>query len=177
MRVAITNLVHQAQTQLSSPQRLDLPDSEAISGDAALRLVPALRGFLSSVNEEDSPVSVVDYKIWNRQADSEAEPHNFALRLELAIFPGDQSFTLTRYEDFASRLANLLEREPGEAVRAELQIVQARRGAANQMPCLILFLFAGAAIREQALMRCSFGLARVQQALLFEARAIRQGRI
>ncbi len=176
MRVAIRNLANDAQS--SSFEKLDLPDSQGSNGDDALRQFPALRGFVSSLAEEkDGPLFSVDYKLWNVNGGSEVESDTLVLRLELAIFHGDRAFGLAQYEDFASQLGKLLEREPGETVRVELQIVPPRRFANNEQPCLLLFLFAYGSSREQALMRCSFALARVQQALLFEARAVRQGRI
>jgi hypothetical protein len=43
--------------------------------------------------------------------------------------------------------------------------------------CLRLLLFARGAAQDQAQLRWSLGLVRVQQALLFLARAIRQNRV
>jgi hypothetical protein len=77
----------------------------------------------------------------------------------------------------ADRLAALLEREPGDSLRVELQILPAQSAGGRQGFCLRLLLFSRGAGQQQAQLRWSLGLARVQQALLFLGRAIRQGRL
>jgi hypothetical protein len=58
-----------------------------------------------------------------------------------------------------------------------LQILPAEFADGRRGFCLRLLLFSRAAAQEQAKLRWSLGVARVQQALLFLARALRQGRL
>jgi hypothetical protein len=58
----------------------------------------------------------------------------------------------------------------------ELQISPAAFSGGRQGFCMRLLLFSTGE-RQQAQLRWNLGLARVQQALLFLARAIRQGRL
>ena len=107
---------------------------------------------------------------------SESEPILFASRVDLTISNGAQSLHRHQYEDFAADLAQLLEREPGDALGVELQIASARIPDGRQGLSLGISLVARGVGRDQAQLRWSLGLARVQQALWFEARALRQGR-
>ena len=161
---------------ISGPKRLDSRDAGAIRSDAAAREFAVLRGFLSSLNDEESPFSVLSYKLWSADGNLESEPIIFASRVDLAISQGSQSLDRQEYEDFASSLAKLLEREPGEALRVELQIASARQDGGQGLSLGVLLLAHGAG-RDQAQLRWSLGLARVQQALWFGARALRQGRL
>jgi hypothetical protein len=140
------------------------------------REFPVLRGFLSSVSDEESPFSIVSYKLWSADSNLESEPIVFASRVDLTISHGAQSLDRHQYEDFAAGLAKLLESEPGDALRVELQIASVRFPDGRQGLSLGILLVARGVGRDQAQLRWSLGLARVQQALLFEARALRQGR-
>ena len=157
-------------------EQLDSLETEAITGDAATHQFPVFRGFLASLRE-DSPFSILSYKIWNARSNSESEPIVFASRVDLTISQGTHGLDRQQYEDFASGLAKLLEREPGDALRAELRIASARSPDGRQGLSLRVLLLARGEGREQAQMRWSLGLVRVQQALLFEARALRQGQL
>lgn len=113
--------------------------------------------------------------MWTAQ-DQGAEPNVFASRIDLMISQGENPGHAL-YEEIAARLAGLLEREPGDALRAELHVSPAEFAGGRTGFCLRLFLFSRAATEEQAELRWNLGLARVQQALLFIARAIRQRRL
>jgi hypothetical protein len=158
------------------PEQLDGRDTEAIRGDAAAREFAVLRGFLSSLSDNESPFSIVSYKLWGADSNVKSEPIVFASRVDLTISNGAQSLDRHQYEDFAARLAKLLEREPGDALGVELQIASARFPDGRQGLSLGVLLLAHGTSRDQAQLRWSLGLVRVQQALLFEARALRQGR-
>ncbi len=108
--------------------------------------------------------------------DTGADLNIFASRIGLLISHVAEEAGQPEYEDLARRLAELLEREPGDALRAELQVSPAQLAGGRQGFCLRLLLFASGAAPEQAQLRWTLGLARVQQALLFLARAIRQNR-
>lgn len=135
---------------------------------------PVLHGFLSSLNTDESPYSFIGCEVWNARDESQQDPAIFASRIDLTISQHGQELDRVQYENFVSRLAQLLERESGDSLRVELQIASALSPAGARGLCLKLFLFACAAGQEQAQLRWSLGLARLQQALLFEARAIRR---
>ena len=152
---------------------LDLrEDPGAVERIEIARRHPALRGFLLSLNAEESPFSTLGCKVWNDDQEG-AERCIFASRVDLLLSPDSSRVGQEQYEEFARRLATLLEREPGDSVRAELHIVRAEILGGPQGFCLRLFLYARGVRPEQAQLRWGLGIARVQQALLFVARAIR----
>jgi hypothetical protein len=141
------------------------------------RRYPPLRIFLSAVNSADSSFSSVSV---STRADSPAsvsagESYEFASQARLVFAHPSLNFKRERFASLTAGLKELLERDSGEATRAVLRIspcdfpAQGRRGF-----CLSLRLVAHAVSAEQAEMRCGLGLALLQQALLFSARALRQ---
>lgn len=175
MRVVVTNDSGQGCT-VAGPERLDLrQDPRAIERIDAAREHPALRALLLNLNSEESPFWTFGCKVWTAQ-DHGAEPNVFASRIDLIISQGANPGR-AQYDEIATRLAGLLEREPGDALSAEVHISSAQFAGGRDGFCLRLFLFARAAGEEQARLRWNLGLARVQQALLFLARAIRQNRV
>lgn len=178
MRVVITTDTAPERSAIGShdPKQLDGWDADAIRGDDASRESAVLRGFLSSLSDKESPFSIVSHELWSADSNVESEPIVFVSRVDLTISNGAQSLDRRQYEDFAAELAKLLEREPGGALGVELQIASARFPGGRQGLSLGVLLLAHGASRDQAQLRWSLGLARVQQALLFEARALRQGR-
>jgi hypothetical protein len=110
--------------------------------------------------------------VWNDDQEG-AERCIFASRVDLLLSPDSSRVGQEQYEEFARRLATLLEREPGDSVRAELHIARAEISGGPQGFCLRLFLYARGARPDQAQLRWGLGIARLQQALLFVARAIR----
>jgi hypothetical protein len=152
-------------------------DPGAIARIDAARRHPSLRGLLLNLNEDESPFSTLGCKVWSLTEGAGAESSEFASRIDLVASQGAQELDEARYHDLAHRLAELLEREPGDALRVEVQILSAQFAGGRQGFCLRLLLFSRGAGQEQAQMRWSLGLARVQQALLFLARALRHGRL
>ncbi len=146
------------------------------------RIAPArqhlpLRSFLAAVNSPDSSLSSASV---STQSDSPAggsagEAYGFASQARLVFVEPSLNFEQYRYVDLTAGLKDLLERDSGDAMRAVLRIspcdfpAQKRRGY-----CLNIRLVAYGVSPEQAEMRWGLGLARVQQALLFSARALRQ---
>lgn len=159
-----------------APEQLDVRDTDATTGDILARGSSVLRGFLSSLSDEESPFSIIGHKLWSAASNLKSEPIAFASHVDLAISQGAQDLDRLQYEDFAAGLAKLLEREPGDALCAELQIASVQSPDGRQGLALRISLLARGAGRDQAQLRWSLGLARIQQALLFEARALRQGR-
>lgn len=175
MRVTVATDNHERVVHSDS---LDLRDDpRAIGRIDAARRYPSLRGLLLNLNEDESPFSTLGSKVWSLAEAAGAEPNEFASRIDLVASQGAQELDKDRYHDLARRLAELLEREPGDALRVELQILPAQFAGGRQGFCLRLLLFSRGAGPEQAQMRWSLGLARVQQALLFLARALRHGRL
>jgi hypothetical protein len=149
---------------------------------AVERIAPArqhlpLRSFLAAVNSPDSSFSSASV---STQSDSPAgvtagEAYEFASQARLVFVEPSLNFEPDRYLDLTAGLKDLLERDSGDAMRAVLRIspcdfpAQKRRGF-----CLNIRLVAQGVSAEQAEMRWGLGLARVQQALLFRGRVLRQ---
>jgi hypothetical protein len=177
MRVIVTNDSGQS-CAVAGPERLDLREEPgAIERIDAARQHPALRGLLLNLNAEESPFSTLGCKVWPATESGGAEPSVFASRIDLIVWQSAAGLGQAQYDDLATRLAGLLEREPGDALRVVLQIAPAQFAGGRQGFCLRLLLFASGAAQEQARLRWTLGLVRVQQALLFLARAIRQNRV
>ena len=159
------------------PERLDLrEDPGAIARVDCARQYPNLRALLLNLNDDESPFTTFGCKVWASTEASAAEPNEFASRIGLVTSHGKE-LGEDGYADLARRLVGLLEREPGDALRAELQILPATLAGGQLGFCLRFLLLARGAGEKQAQLRWNLGLARVQQALLFLARAIRQNQI
>lgn len=176
MRVTVTNDSGKG-CPVAGPERLDLREEPArIDRIEAARRYPAFRGLLLNLNSDESPFATFGCKVWIEDVEG-AEPIVFASRIDLIISQDAERLGRAQYEEMASRLASLLERESGDAARVELLISPAQFAGGFEGFCLRLLLFARGAKQDQAQLRWSLGLARVQQALLFLARAIRQNRV
>ncbi|PYU26976.1 MAG: hypothetical protein DMG32_08925 [Acidobacteria bacterium] len=177
MRVIVTRDTQESCSAAVGPERLDLKeDPGAVARIDLARQYPSLGGFLLNLNAEESPFATFGCKVWASTEGAGAEPSEFASRIDLIVSRGAEEPDEAQYDDLARRLAELLEREPGDALRVELQVSPAQLARGQQGFCLRLLLFARGAGEKQAQVRWSLGLARVQQALLFLARAIRQNR-
>lgn len=177
MRTIITKN-DQEICDVAHPERLDLrEDRGAIACIDCARQYPNLRTLLLNLNADGSPFTTFGSKVWASSEGPGAEPSEFASRIDLIISAGRNPPDEVQYHDLARRLAELLEREPGDPLRAELRISPARLEGGRQGFCLRVLLLARAAAQQQAQLRWSLGLARLQQALLFLARAIRQNRV
>ena len=176
MRVIVTDDSGQG-CSVAGPERLDLREEPAgIDRIDAARRYPAFRGLLLNLNSDESPFATFGCKVWTEDGEG-AEPIGFASRIDLVISQGADRLGRAQYHEMATRLAGLLGREAGDAVRAELHISPAQFTGGFEGFCLRLLLFARGAAQDQAQLRWSLGLVRVQQALLFLARAIRQNRV
>jgi hypothetical protein len=174
MRVTVTE-VEQQVGGLSEP--LDLrQDPRSIASIDAARQHPAFGGLLLYLNSEESPFSTLGCKVWSSIDDSEPEPNKFASRIDVVIRQDAGGHGKVQCEELARRLAELLEGEPGDALQAELHIARTALASVRQEYCLRLILCSRGRGEQQARLRWTLGIARVQQALLFLARAIRQSR-
>jgi len=166
---------------------LDLRDNpEALDPLEEPRLHPPLRSFLAAVNSTDSLFSAVRCRTWLAPAalapgaTTEQEPTGaacaFASQVELIFAQESWNFARNRYEDLTRRLQELLTREASaEAMRAELRVRPFHSPGAERWGfCLVIVLHAPGDTPERAELRWGLGLARVQQALLFISRVLRQ---
>ena len=177
MRVIVTKDSRES-CRVAHPEKLDLrQEPGAIARIDVARRHPALRSLLLNLNDDESPFSTFACKVWSSTDAPGAEPGLFASRIDLLASLGTAELGEAHYDDLAGRLAALLEREPGDALRVELRISPAQLASGGQGFCLRILLFARAPAQEQAQLRWSLGLARVQQALLFLARGIRHHRV
>ncbi len=138
---------------------------------------PPLRSFLTAVNSGDSLLATAACKTWHGAAtDATAgESHEFAGRVDLAFAGEALNLQRSHYEELTRKIEELLAREPAEALRAQLLVLPCDFVALGSRGfCLRILLWARGATPEQAELRWGLGLARVQQALLFSSRVLRQ---
>ena len=157
---------------------LDLrANPHAIEGVAAARKYLPLRNFLTSVNSEESIFASAGATTKSDlpAAVSAGLAYEFASQTMIVFV--DPSFNSERkiYADLASGLKELLERDSADTVRLVLRISACDFTAQNQVGfCLSIRLVAEGTSAQQAELRWGLGLARVQQALLFRSRALKQ---
>lgn len=136
-----------------------------------------LRNFLAAVNGADSMflTSRATTKSDLPAAVPADRADEFASRLTVVF--ADSSFNSERknYAELASALKELLERETADAVRAVL-LISGCSFANEKRPgfCLGIRLVAEGESTQQAETRWGLALARVQQALLFRSRTLKQ---
>jgi len=148
-----------------------------------------LRNFLVAVNEPDS----LFFTAWCKtRSEDDASPeqeqrrasesgaqsqgHTFATQVELAFALEALNRTPEHFAEVARQLSELLAREAGaDSLAAQISLRNCRYTAAGHQGFLLrIELRASGATSEQAELRCGLGLARVQQALLFTSRTLRQ---
>jgi hypothetical protein len=154
--------------------RYDLrSDPQALERIEPARCHAPLRALLTHLNSEGSPFQTFGCKAWSVEESGAEEAHVFASRVDVAFLSERDNFRRSTLEDFAQRVAQLLESESG-AVWAELRVAPASFAAGNTGYCLRLTLCARGNTPQQAEMRWGLAVSHVQQALLFAARALRQ---
>jgi hypothetical protein len=153
---------------------LDLRETpRLIERIAAAREFAPLRAFLGAVNERDSLFYTARSKISRAAAGTDQE---FSARVEIAFASDALNANRMEWGQVAGQLSELLTRESGgETVSLELRLRPCQYKARGQDGfSMEMELRAWGASAEQAQMRGGLGLARVQQALLFISRAMRQ---
>lgn len=148
-------------------------DPAAVQRIAAAREHAPLRSFLININADGSVFATVACKVWSGTEAGGAKL--FASYTDVMFLQESMNFGSGPQLALARRLAQLLEQEPGEALRAELHILSVTFAADEDGSCLRIILYAHGETLEQARMRWGLGVARVQQALLFVARELRRG--
>jgi hypothetical protein len=142
---------------------------------AALEYAP-LAGFLNVVNGAGSLFSTVRAKVWEEPASQAGAEFTFHSRVDLMFARPEFNFISGRYEDAVQRLVALwMKDSSGDALSVRMEILPCVYGdAKREGAALRLTLTARSASAEQARVRWGLGIVRVQQALLFVSRAMRQ---
>jgi hypothetical protein len=152
-------------------------DPRTIDRIAAARPYLPLRNFLISVNGEESVFTTASATTKSDMpaAVSAGPAYEFASQIRIVFSEPSLNWERRHYEALGSGLRELLERDTKDTVRAVLRIspcdftTEHRRGF-----CLTIRLVAEGSSTQQAELRWGLGLARVQQALLFRSRVLKQ---
>jgi hypothetical protein len=150
---------------------------QAIEQIAAARHYLPLRNFLASVNGGESIFATA---CASTKSDLPAAvfadlAYEFASQARIVFAEPYLNWERRQYADLSSGLKELLERDAADAIRVALRISSCDFTAAKQRGfCLDIRLVAEGNSAQQAELRWGLGLARVQQALLFRSRAIKQ---
>jgi hypothetical protein len=150
---------------------------QAIQRIAAARRHLPLRNFLAAVNGAESMFATASSaaRLDLPSAASAEQIYEFASQAKIVFAEPSLNFVSKHYVDLSSGLKELLERDAADTVRVLLRIspcdfkVENRRGF-----CLSIHVTAEGGSPQQAELRWGLGLARVQQALLFRSRALKQ---
>jgi hypothetical protein len=162
---------------------LDLRENPAaITRISAAQEYSPLAGFLTVVNGAGSLFSTVRAKVWEETASQASAEFTFHSRVDLIFARAEFNFISERYEDAVQRLVALWMKDTsGDALSVRMEILPCDYVAANtdrakkkDGAALRLTLTSRSASAEQARVRWGLGIVRVQQALLFVSRAIRQ---
>ena len=136
---------------------------------------PPLRGFLSAVNGEGSLFSTVRSKVWAAASAQANEEPAYSSRFDIVFTHDSLNSTAERYEEVVRRLVELWMKDPAESLSVRLEILPcAYKEAAIEGAGLRLVFAACGNSPEQARTRWGLGLMKIQQALLFVSRAMRQ---
>jgi len=132
---------------------------------------PPLRSFLAALNSEDSLFATLRCRAEAATAGAESEfSTEVALAFVLPAFNADPE----RYENLTARLQELLTAGAADTLTATLRVRRCLLPPAGTRGlCLLIRLAAHGATPQQAELRWSLGLVRVQQALLFLSRTFR----
>jgi hypothetical protein len=150
--------------------------------DAVARIAAAsehmpLSGFLRLVNGEGSLFRTVRAKVWAEGPSSGGEECAFHSRVSMIFTRDEFNFVPERYEDVVRRLVELWMKDfaSADTLAVCLEMVPCQFAAQDRLGiALRVILTARGATPEQAQTRWGLGLARVQQAILFVSRAMRQ---
>lgn len=137
---------------------------------------PPLRSFLAAVNSADSVFATARCCTrLDQDAPTAAGSCEFACSLDLVFAFDDLNFDRSHFDGLTRRLEELLSRDaPADALCVELRIRLCHFRASGRTGfALRIALAARGDAPEQAELRWSLGLVRLQQALLFLSRVIR----
>lgn len=184
MRVEAVNSLGVSNTSIEFPgsgadgtQYIDLRENPAaVTEIKEARENPPLASFLTAVNGPGSLFITARAKVWNEPTSNAATEFTFHSQIDLMFMQESFNFMPERFEELERRLVELWMRESsGDALSARLEILRCKYGAARKEgAALRLTLVAKSASADQARIRWGLGIVRVQQALLFVSRAMRQ---
>jgi hypothetical protein len=190
MRVEAVNSVGVSAAAIEIPwssadgnEYLDLRENPAgIAQIAVAREHTPLAGFLAAVNGPGSLFATVRAKTWDETGGPAGAEFTFHSRVDLMFARAEFNFMAERYEDVARRLVELWMKDAsGDTLSVRIEIlpcdyIVAKTGgpAKTEGAALRLILSSRSASAEQARVRWGLGIVRVQQALLFVSRAMRQ---
>jgi hypothetical protein len=149
----------------------------AIKQIAAARQYLPLRNFLASVNGAESIFTTVSATTKSDLPPgvSADQAYEFASKARIVFEEPSLNWERRHYADLCTGLKELLERDVADTIRATLRISSCDFAAENRHGfCLDIRLVAEGNSAQQAELRWGLGLARVQQALLFRSRALKQ---
>jgi len=149
----------------------------AIEGISAARQYLPLRNFLTSVNGPESVFATASAatKADLPAAVSAGPAYEFASQATIVFAVPSLNWERRPYMDLCSGLKELLERDTANAARTVLRISSCDFTEENRRGfCLSIRLVAEGSSAQQAELRWGLGLARIQQALLFRSRALKQ---
>lgn len=142
----------------------------------AARQYPPLGRFLATVNSEDSVFATAACRAHAEPHSGDAAPHRFSSRVALVFASNDFNFDRVHYEGLIGQMERLLLGDtPDDALDVRLRIgpcvfAQLRREGFH----LVIRVEARGDTAQRAEVRWGLGLVRVQQALLFLSRVVRQ---
>jgi hypothetical protein len=151
-------------------------NTAAISQIEVAREYSPLAGFLTVVNGAGSLFATVRAKVWEETALHAGAEFTFHSRVDLMFARNEFNFTSKRYEDAVQRLVALWMKDTsGDALSVRMEILRCAYGTEKKEGAAMrLTLTSRSASAEQARVRWGLGIVRVQQALLFVSRAMRQ---
>ena len=179
MRVEIVEDDEKAKPALTFPPENVGPreNPRAMDNFAAARRYPPLRNFLAAVNTPDSLFIITCAETradWAAGA-SVGPAYEFASRAFLLFADLSSNFKKNHFTELSLSLKKLLERDSADSARAVLRTSRCEFPAEDRRGyCLSIQLVAVGDSSQQAEMRWGLGLARLQQALLFHARTLKQ---
>lgn len=157
---------------------LDLrANPQGIEQIAEARQYLPLRNFLTSVNGAESIFATASATTKSDlpAAVSAGPAYEFASQATIVFAAPALNWERKNYVSLSSGLKELLERDTADNVRAVLRISPCDFAAENRRGfCLSIRLVAEGSSAQQAELRWGLGLARVQQAILFRSRALKQ---
>jgi len=178
MRVQMNVGEEAASRALSFPPNSDYVDlrndPHGVQQIPAARENPPLRNFLEALNGGQAIFATFAASVREGTGEKSNDAEDsFGSRVALIFADADLNSQRDLYEQLAVQLAGLLLRESGDAILCELEVARcAFAGGVGQ--CLRIKLTARAASQDQARLRWGLAMARLQQALLYCSRQIRQ---
>ena len=184
MRVETANLLSDKTARIEFPWKnalgeeyLDLRENPgAITQISPARENPPFARLLLELNEEGSLFRTIRAKLWPAPAEPASRDHSFHSRIDLIFVRDALNSIPEQYEEVVRRLFELWLKDPSEdTLAARLEILPCSfKASGRDGAALRITLTARGASPDQARTRWGLGLVRLQQALLFVSRAMKQ---